>query len=111
MADFQAHLGELTENEIAVYALSTDPEEKAQEMINAHGLTFPVLYGVDGVKTSQAWGSYYEEERKILHATAFVLSPDHGIASATYSTGPVGRLSAKDALAFIAFNKKKMAGG
>ncbi len=111
MADFQSKLAEFGQNDIAVFALSTDSEEHAREVVDQHGLAFPVLYGIDGRATSAAWGSYYEERRGILHATGFVLFPDHRIASATYSTGPVGRLTAQDALGHIAFQKKKMAGG
>ena len=109
MADFQAHLSELEENDIPVFALSTDDQEKAAEMVDKHGLTFPVLYGVDGPKTSQTWGSYYEEKRNILHATGFILRPGGAIAHATYSTGPVGRLGAKDAMGVVAFYKKQLA--
>lgn len=72
-----------------------------------HGLTFPVLYGVDGRSVSQAWGSYYDPGRDILHATAFILGPDRAIVSATYSTGPIGRLMPQDALALVQFLKSR----
>ena len=109
MADFQSHLAEFEQNAIAIYALSTDSEEKAREMVNKHGLGYPVMFGVDGPATAEAWGSYYEQRRNILQATAFILLPDHSIASATYSTGPVGRLVADDALRAVATYKRQAA--
>ena len=109
MADFQSRLGDLEQNGISVYFLSTDDEEHAREMVDKHNLTFPVLYGVDGPSTAQSWGSYYEERRNILHATGFILHPDRTIASATYSTGAVGRLVAEDALNNVLFHKKQAA--
>ena len=109
MADYQFHQGILEQAGVAVFALSTDPLEKASETVAKAGATFPVLYGVDGPKTAAAWGSYYEERRNILHATCFVLRPDRTIASATYSTGPVGRLVATDAVRIVNFYRKQAA--
>lgn len=109
MADYQARLAELEAAGISVFALSTDDPEHARETVARHGVTFPVLHGVDGPAVSRAWGSYYEERRDILHATSFVVRPDHTIASATYSTGPVGRLVAGDALAIVSFYRRQAA--
>ncbi len=61
---------------------------------------------MDGPALSQAWGSYYEEKRNVLHATAFILRPGGTIASATYSTGPVGRLTPGEAAGIVAFYQK-----
>ncbi len=107
MADFQGKAADFEQNGIGLYALSTDDQEHAREMADKHGLTFPVLYGVDGRELSRTWGAYYEENRGILHATAYILRPEHTIASATYSTGPVGRLTPGEALGIIQFYKSK----
>ncbi len=109
MADYQAHRAQFEQNGIAVYALSTDDAQHAQEMVERHGLSFPVLYGVDGPATAAAWGAHYEERRNIIHATSFILQPSRRIANATYSTGPAGRLVAEDALRVVAFLKKQAA--
>jgi dihydrolipoamide dehydrogenase len=37
-------------------------------------------------------GCFYEERRRILQSTGYVLRPDGTIAVAVYSTGPIGRL-------------------
>lgn len=102
-------MDEFEQNDISVYALSTDNQEHAREMVDKHSLTFPVMYGVNGPATSDTWGSYYEEKRNILHATNFILNPEKKIAVACYSTGPVGRIEPQDALNSIAFMKKQMA--
>ena len=94
---------------VSVFALSTDDLAHAQETVGKAGVTYPVLYGVDGPALSRAWGAYYEERRKILHATSFLLRPEGSIASATYSTGPVGRLSATEAIRMTLFLRKQAA--
>ena len=107
MADYQTRLTELETADISVYALSTDDYEHAAKVVEEDGLTFPVLYGVNGAELSAAWGSYYDEQRGILQATGFVLGPDGKVRSATYSTGPIGRMLAQDALRFIRFVKSR----
>lgn len=108
LADFQFHAGILEQAGVSVYALSTDDLEHTQRTLAAAGgVKFPVLYGMDGPALAAAWGAYYEERRNILHATGFVLRPDHTIASATYSTGPVGRLVATDAARIVNFYRKQ----
>jgi len=111
LAEYQFHLGILEQAGISVFALSTDDLEHAKDTVYRAGATFPVLYGVDGPKVAATWGSFYEERRNILHATSFVLRPDRVIASATYSTGPVGRLLATDAVRIVNFYKRQAAKG
>ncbi|GAB4557205.1 MAG: hypothetical protein Tsb0020_01130 [Haliangiales bacterium] len=90
-----------------MYALSTDDHQRASEVVSEHQLTYPVIYGVNGPQLAQAWGSYYEARRDILHATGFIIGADKRVRSATYSTGPVGRLVAGDVLGFIQFVRKQ----
>ena len=107
MADYQFHLGLLEQGGISVYALSTDDLEHAKSTVDKIGVTFPVLYGVDGPALAAAWGGYYEQRRNILHATSFILRPERTIASATYSTGPVGRVTPVEAARIVAFYRKQ----
>ncbi len=109
MAEYQQLTSAFKNEGVSVYALSTDNLENAKKLATAAKANFPVLYGVDGPALSRTWGSYYEQRRNILHATAFVLHPDHTILSATYSTGAVGRLDAKDALSVVLFFKARAA--
>jgi len=91
---------------ISVYALSTDPLDKAQGTVDKLKLTFPVLYGVDGPKTAEILGTWYEEKRNILQASAFIIDPQRKLMNVTYSSGPIGRLRAQDALGLIGFYAK-----
>jgi hypothetical protein len=50
-------------------------------------------------------GVYYEERRNILHANSFVLKDDK-VISLTVSNGPIGRMTASDALGMIKFLQK-----
>ena len=60
MADYQFHLGMLEQAGVSVFALSTDDLAHAQETVTKAGVTFPVLYGVDGPKLAAQWGAFYE---------------------------------------------------
>lgn len=94
-----------------VCALSTDPLDKAQSTVDKLHLTFPVLYGLDGPKTAETLGTWYEERRNIIQPSAFIVGPDRKLLSVTYTSGPVGRLVAKDAQRLIAFLDKQSQGG
>lgn len=70
-------------------------------------LTFPVLYGVNGPATAETLGCWYEEKRNIIQPAAFILGPQRQLLSVTYSSGPIGRLRAEDALKIIGFYAKQ----
>lgn len=93
-----------------MYALSTDSREEAQATVDKHQVKFPVLYGMDGPKTAEMLGSYYEEKRNIIQPTGFILTPDKTILSVTTTSGPVGRLSATDVILIVGAYKKMAAG-
>jgi peroxiredoxin len=107
LADFQGLDQEFKSEQINVIAASVDPIEKAREMIDKHGITFPVGYGLVAEEVSRMTGAYYEKERKHLHATGFLLRPEKTIVVACYSTGQIGRLVAKDVLRVVKFYKSR----
>jgi peroxiredoxin len=107
LADFQGLHQELKSEQIAVVAASVDPIEKALEMVDKNGVTYPVGYGLIAEEISGLTGAYYEKEHKFLHATDFLLRPDKTIAVACYSTGPIGRFVAKDVLNTVRFYKSR----
>lgn len=100
----------LAEEGINVVAASVDTEEEAKKTIGEAGVNFPVGYGLDNAKISEVTGCFYEEKRKILHSTGYVLRPDGTVAVAVYSSGPIGRLVWQDVLALVQFYKKMAAG-
>jgi alkyl hydroperoxide reductase subunit AhpC len=99
--------GEFNSEEIKVVAASVDPIEKTKEYVNKLGLSYPVGYGLDAETVSDLTGAFYQQEKKFLHATAFLVRPDKTIEVAVYSSGPIGRFVPKDILALVKFYKSK----
>ena len=89
-------------------AATAEPIEKVTE--GTENLTYPVAYGVTR-EQSQVMGSWWEDRRHIIQPSNFVIDGAGKVLSATYSTGPVGRLEPLDAIRFIQFqDKQKQAG-
>jgi hypothetical protein len=86
-----------------------DAEEEAQNTIDECGVTFPVGYGADYREVSKLTGCFYEERRRILHSTGYVLRPDGTIAVGVYSSGPIGRLVWQDVLNLVQAQKRAAA--
>ena len=107
MADFQSSYKEFESEGIKIVAASVDSLEKAKETVQKGGITFPVAYGLDPEGISKTTGAYYEAEKKFLHATGFIIGPDNTLVVACYSTGPIGRFTAKDVLSLIRFYKSR----
>ncbi len=107
MADFQALAREFEAEEIRIVSGSVDPLEKAKETVEKLGITFPVAYGMDVEEVSRLTGAYYDKERKIIHATGFLIRPDGTVEVACYSSGPIGRLIARDVLGLVKFYKSR----
>lgn len=89
--------------------MSVDPLDKAKETVDKLGLTFPVVYGLEVPRDADTVGAYWEERRKIIHATNFIIDSDKKVCDASYSIGPIGRIIAADALSHIQFFKKRKA--
>ena len=109
MADYQAHLERFKQENVDVIALSVDPLEKAQEMVEREKLAFPVVYGLEVPRDADKIGALWEERRKIIHATSFILDSERKVLDACYSNGPIGRIAAADALSHIQHFKKRKA--
>lgn len=100
MGDFQDHIGAYDDADVQVVALSVDAEEGAREMMGKVEAGFPILYGLDVEEMEERIGAYVEKggEREHLQPAQFILKPDGTVALASYSSGPVGRLDAEEAL-------------
>ena len=80
-------------------ALSADDREAAREMTDEEDLDFPVLYDLDVKDIRDRYGIYiHENERTHLQPAQFILDPEGKVELASYSSGPVGRLDAEEAL-------------
>lgn len=111
MADYQAYLKHFTQENVGLLALSVDPWEKAKEMVEQLHLDFPVAYGLEVPRDAEKIGAFWEERRGIFHATDFILNAERKVVHASYSTGPLGRISAKEALSIMQFLKGRIVPG
>ena len=111
MADYQAHIDEFKQEGAEIFALSVDPLDKAKEMVERTGATFPIGYGLKVPEDADKVGAYWEERRGIIHATSFTVGPDRRILQACFATGPIGRIAAVDALSSIRGTKRRKAQG
>jgi peroxiredoxin len=109
VADYQAHIAEFKQENAEIIALSVDPVDKAKEMVERTGATFPIGYGLKVPGDADKVGAYWEERRGIIHATNFTLGPDRKILQACFATGPIGRIAAVDALSSIRGTKRRKA--
>jgi len=103
MADFQPRLPELDALRVRVVGLSCDGEADARSMRDEFRLGFPIAYGLEAEAVAKSIGAYFDPVKKIVHATGFIVRPDRMLHAACYSTGPVGRITASDAIATIAY--------
>jgi len=90
-------------------ALSVDLLDKAKETVDKLQLMFPVAYGLDVPRDAEKVGAFWDERKKIIQPANFVLDSDKKVVDASYSIGPIGRITAADALSHIQFFKKRKA--
>lgn len=107
MADYQTWLPDLKQLGIAVIAASVDTPEDARKSVDTQKLAYPVGHSLEYQDISRRTGAFIEHERKILQATGFLLKPDLIVHVATYSTGPIGRLTPNDVSSIVRLNLAK----
>ena len=100
MAAFNELKGEFDALDVAILAASVDGLDKAAELQD--GLGFAVTHGVTRDQADSI-GSWWEDRRSIVQPSEFILSRAGKVVSATYSTGPIGRLMPEDAIKLIRF--------
>lgn len=107
MADIQAHLGELKQLGVSVIALSVDPLDKARETAEQFHLEFTLAWGLQVPKDAETIGAWWDDQRRIIQPSDFILDGSGRVLSATYSTGPIGRVKADDVLLYLGAQRKK----
>ena len=81
---------------------ASQPEDKAELMIQRHGLTYPVVYGLDPEEMTREIGCSISLEKPLrLEPTGIVLRPDGTIAWSVYASGAIGRLTADDTVGAV----------
>jgi peroxiredoxin len=106
LAGFEKIKPELDALGVKVVAASVDPIDKAKEV--AAELSFPVGYGVTRAMADQL-GAWWEERRSIIQPSEFLVAADGKVRSATYSSGPIGRVEPSDVVKLVNFYDKQAA--
>ncbi len=107
MVGFEKEKAELDVLGIKVVAASVDDEDKAKEV--ADEVSFPVGFSAtqaDGDSIGAWWG----DTRGIIQPSEFVIGEDGKVVSATYSSGPIGRVNAADVVKLVTFYEKRKRG-
>ncbi len=100
MADWEANKAALDELEVTIIAVSVDNQEQAQE-VKDKGLTFPVAYGATKAD-GDLIGAWWSEDRGgYIQPSEFLLGRGGTVLGAMYASGPVGRMSADEAIRLI----------
>ena len=107
MADFQRRIDAFAARSITVIGGSSDSLEDAERTIAAHGLTYPLAYGVDAADVARTTGAFYDPRGGFVEATGFIVRPNRRLAVGVYSTGGVGRLAAGETMNVIQYLQKK----
>lgn len=107
MADFQEHFGKFRDENIGLAAGSVDSKKETGKFAADIGVEFEMVCGMDCEASARTLGCYYESEKKYLQPTGFLINPDGSLLVGCYSSGPVGRLAARNVLDLIKYYKKK----
>ena len=108
MVDFATTALPLIEAGIKVVAGSVDSVEETATLKQGLHVGFPMYAGLDVHAVHESTGAFIQddEQRTILHATSFLVTPDGLVSDALYSTGPIGRMTPADVLRKVAFVKR-----
>jgi len=100
LADFEKHREEIEARGAWIVAGSSDSISGAQAVVEDLGLNFVMLYGLDAESVSEAIGCYTGEREGKPHIqpASFIVSPAGSVDYSVYSSGKMGRLTARDAL-------------
>lgn len=90
---------------VQVMAASVDSQEDTARLAGKLGISFPMGCGLDPLPTANALGGYYEPDDHYLQPASFILDPELKVATACYSSGPVGRIEGPDALWLVRYFK------
>jgi peroxiredoxin len=103
LADYQSNFAAFKERGISVIGLSVDPLDKAREIVEQTKLDFPLAYGLKVPEDAERVGAWWDEKRPMIQPSEFILGRSGKVLSATYSTGPIGRLRAEDVLTLLQY--------
>ncbi len=86
LAEYEGMKVELELLGVTIYAVSTDPQEQAQETVN-RGLTFPIASGLTREEAEQIGARWSENRTPHVEPTEFVVEQDGTVFGSLYCTG------------------------
>jgi peroxiredoxin len=104
LAGYEKLKDDFEQESISVLGASVDDREKS-ERVQAD-LSFPIAYGLTKGQVDCV-GAWWDQRRGFVQPSEFILDNKGIVLSATYSTGPVGRLDAADALSLVKILKAR----
>ena len=104
MAGFEKLKDEFAAESISVFAAAVDDASDTQAVQD--DVSFPVAHGVTK-EDADKLGAWWDGRRDFIQPSEFILRRDGRVVSATYSSGPVGRLDAGDALGLVKILKAR----
>lgn len=109
MDGFQELWPEFEARGVSLLAGSVDDEDNARKL--ADGKSFPFAYGMTRADGERI-GAWWEERRRIVQPSEFILDGNGTVEVSSYSDGPLGRIDAADALKLIdLYESRRKAGG
>ena len=108
MVDFATFALPLIESDIKVVAGSVDSLESVQALRSGLQVGFPMWGQLDAPTVSADTGAPFQDgDRKFLHGSGWLVTPEGEISQSLISTGPIGRFTASDILRKVLFERKK----
>ena len=100
---FQRSSAALADVGVQIAALSVDDEPTTLELMDKHGLTYPVGFGADARKIADLTGAFVNPDPTFLQSTGFVLDPRGKVVVSVYSSGAIGRLVPEDVAGLVRY--------
>ena len=107
MAAYEEHKAELEALGATIYAVSVNDPEKAREMVDKNGLTFPVAHDATR-EDGERIGAWWSEDRDgYIQPAEFLLGRGGVVLGSMYASGPVGRMGAEEAVRQITNRERR----
>jgi peroxiredoxin len=106
---FQRSSSALAAAGVQIAALSVDDEASTVDLIDKHGLTYPVGFGADARAIADLTGAFVNPNPVYLQSTGFVLDPQGKVVVSVYSSGAIGRLVPEDIAGLLRYLREHAA--
>ena len=92
---------------MSVVAASADSLEDSRE--GAEKRSFPIAFGLTR-QDNDRFGGFWDEEGDYAQPSAFILDSGGTVLISAYSSGPIGRVVAEDAVALLKMMSERKSG-